>query len=44
MKRIALHQCWVEGSLDACYDVLELLDVKFTRTKPKLSMGGGPRA
>lgn len=36
----SLHQSWVEGSLDACYDVLELLDVKFTRTKPKLSVGG----
>tara|TARA_Y100000389_G_C17445954_1_gene511611 strand:+ start:40 stop:1623 length:1584 start_codon:yes stop_codon:yes gene_type:complete len=29
------HQCWMEGSLEASYDVLELLDSKFTRGKPK---------
>jgi len=29
------HQCWIEGSLDACYDVLDLLDEKFTRGLPK---------
>lgn len=29
------HQCWMEGSLESAYDVLELLDSKFTRGKPK---------
>ena len=29
------HQCWMEGSLESSYDVLELLDSKFTRGKPK---------
>jgi hypothetical protein len=33
-EAFSLHQCWIEGSLDACYDVLDLLDEKFTRGKP----------
>tara|TARA_Y100000591_G_C21823265_1_gene694951 strand:+ start:143 stop:1696 length:1554 start_codon:yes stop_codon:yes gene_type:complete len=33
------HQSWVEGSLDMCYDVLERLNEKFIREKPK--KGGG---
>ena len=39
------HQCWVEGSLDACYDVLDLLDEDFKRGKPKKneSKGGSNR-
>lgn len=32
----SLHQCWVEGALDASYDVLDLLDEKFIRGKPKV--------
>ena len=32
----SLHQSWVEGSLDAAYDVLDLLDEKFIRGKPKV--------
>lgn len=31
----SLHQCWVEGSLDACYDVLDMIDRSFVRGKPK---------
>ena len=33
------HQCWMEGSLDASYDALELIDPKFKRGKPKKSGG-----
>ena len=29
------HQCWIEGSLDVCYDVIDLLGEKFKRSKPK---------
>ena len=29
------HQCWIEGSLDMCYDVLQLIDPIFKRGKPK---------
>jgi hypothetical protein len=29
------HQCWIEGSLDACYDVLEKIDSSFKRTRVK---------
>ena len=32
----SLHQCWVQGALDAAYDVLDLLDEKFIRGKPKV--------
>jgi len=39
----SLHQSWVEGSLDMCYDILELLDHKFTRNKPKKIKGGDPK-
>ena len=35
----SLHQSWVEGSLDMCYDVLDKLNEKFIREKPK--KGGG---
>ena len=31
----SLHQCWVEGSLDACYDVLDMIGTTFVRGKPK---------
>ena len=31
----SLQQCWVEGCLDMCYDVLEKLDGKFKRDIPK---------
>tara|TARA_B110000208_G_scaffold4196_1_gene5521 strand:+ start:424 stop:1983 length:1560 start_codon:yes stop_codon:yes gene_type:complete len=29
-EAFSLHQCWVEGSLDMCYDVLEELEYKRT--------------
>ena len=31
----SLHQCWVEGCLDMCYDVLEKMDERFKREIPK---------
>ena len=31
------HQCWIEGCLEASYDVLELIDPSFKRGKPKKS-------
>ena len=31
------HQCWIEGCLEASYDVLELIDSSFKRGKPKKS-------
>ena len=34
------HQCWIEGSLDMCYDVIDLLGEKFTRERPKKLKGG----
>ncbi len=37
----SLHQSWVEGSLDMCYDVLDLLNEKFIRNKPKKVIEGG---
>ena len=35
----SLHQSWVEGSLDMCYDVLDKLNEKFKRGKPRLEGG-----
>ncbi len=29
------HQSWIEGALDISYDVLEMIDPKFKRNKPK---------
>lgn len=29
------HQSWIEGALDTCYDVLELISPDFERTLPK---------
>ena len=37
----SLHQSWVEGSLDMCYDVLTLLNKSFKRSIQ--SKGGGKR-
>lgn len=34
-ESFSLHQCWIEGCLDMAYDVLELMDLKFEREKPK---------
>ena len=34
-ESFCLHQCWIEGCLDMAYDVLELMDLKFEREKPK---------
>lgn len=31
----SMHQCWVEGCLDMCYDVLEKMDTNYKRDKPK---------
>lgn len=31
----SMHQCWVEGCLDVCYDVLEKLDSNYKRDNPK---------
>lgn len=31
----SLHQSWVEGSLDMCYDVLDKLNESFKRTVPR---------
>jgi hypothetical protein len=30
-----MHQCWVEGCLDVCYDVLEKIDNNYKRDIPK---------
>jgi hypothetical protein len=38
-EAFSLHQCWIEGALDMSYDVLELIDTNFKRSKPK--KGGG---
>ena len=34
-EAFSLHQCWIEGALDMAYDVLEVMDPKFKRGKPK---------
>ena len=31
----SMHQCWVEGCLDVCYDVLEKMDGNYKRDTPK---------
>ena len=41
-ESFCLHQCWIEGSLDMAYDVLELMDPTFKRGKPKPKKGGSP--
>jgi hypothetical protein len=35
----SLHQCWVEGSLDMCYDILDALNETFKRSKPTIDGG-----
>lgn len=42
-EAFAKHQCWIEGCLESSYDVLAMVEPKFTRTKPKKVAKGGAK-